>query len=196
GATVVTLVQSADVQTTVTGPASTTAGTNFIYTILVTNQGPSTAAGVILTNIVPAGLTIVDASGGTINGNIVTWNVGSLASGGWNSFTLTLTPPTTGGTFTNTVASTAATYDPVATNNNGTAAGGFVITVVAPLNVAPTLNAISNPTINENASLQTVNLTGITTGGGASQVLTVTATSSNPALIPNPTVNYTSPNAT
>ena len=196
GATVVTLVQSADVQTTVTGPASTTAGTNFIYTILVTNQGPSTAAGVILTNIVPAGLTIADASGGTINGNIVTWNVGSLASGGWNSFTLTLTPPTTGGTFTNTVASTAATYDPVATNNNGTAVGGFVITVVAPLNVAPTINAISNPTINENAGQQTVNLAGITAGGGASQALTVTATSSNPGLIPNPTVNYTSPNAT
>ena len=75
-------------------------------------------------------------SGGTISGNIVTWNVGSLSSGGWNSFTLTLTPPTTGGTFTNIAASVAATYDPVATNNNGTAVGGFVITVVAPLNVA------------------------------------------------------------
>ncbi len=196
GATVVTLVQSADVQTTVTGPTSAIAGTNLIYTILVTNIGPSTAAGVILTNIVPAGLTIVDASGGTISGNIVTWNVGSLSSGGWNSFTLTLTPPTTGGTFTNIAASVAATYDPVATNNNGTAVGGSVITVVAPLNVAPTLNAISNPTINENAGLQTVNLSGITAGGGASQALTVTAISSNPGLVPNPTVGYTSPNAT
>ena len=196
GATVVTLVQSADVQTTVTGPANAIAGTNLIYTILITNQGPSTAAGVILTNIVPTGLAVVDASGGTINGNIVTWNIGSLAGGGWNSFTVTLTPPTTGGTFTNTVASMAATYDPVATNNNGTAVGGFVITVVAPLNVAPTLNAISPLSINENAGQQTVNLTGITAGGGASQTLTVTATSSNPGLVPNPTVGYTSPNAT
>ena len=126
----------------------------------------------------------------------MTWNVGSLASGGWNSFTLTLTPPTTGGTFTNIVASVAATYDPVATNNNGTAAGGFLITVVAPLNVAPTLNAISNLTINENAGQQTVSLTGITAGGGASQALTVTAISSNPGLVPNPAVGYTSPNAT
>ena len=196
GATVVTSVQSADVQTTITGPVSATAGTNLIYTILVTNLGPSTAAGVILTNLVPAGLAIVNASGGTINGNIVTWNIGSLAGGGWNSFTLTLTPPTTGGTFTNIVASMAATYDPVATNNNGTAAGGFVITVVAPLNVAPTLNAISNLTINENAGQQTVNLAGITAGGGASQTLTVTAISSNPGLVPNPAVGYTSPNAT
>ena len=196
GATVVTSVQSADVQTTVTGPVSATAGTNLIFTILVTNLGPSTAAGVILTNMVPASLAIVNASGGTINGNIVTWNVGGLASGGWNSFTLTLTPPTTGGTFTNIVASTAATYDPVATNNNGTAAGGFIITVVAPLNVAPTLDAISNLTINENAGQQTVNLTGITAGGGASQTLTVTAISSNPGLIPNPAVGYVSPNAT
>ncbi|MCX6925936.1 MAG: Ig-like domain-containing protein, partial [Verrucomicrobia bacterium] len=148
------------------------------------------------TNTVPAGLTIVDAAGGTINGQIVTWNIGSLASGGWNSFTLTLAPPAAGGTFTNIAASSGTTYDPVTTNNNGTAAGGSVTTVVAPLNVAPTLTAISNQTINESAGQQTVNLAGITAGGGVSQMLTITATSSDPGLVPNPTVTYTSPNST
>ena len=44
--------------------------------------------------------------------------------------------------------------------------------------------------------IQTINLTGIAAGGSETQTLTVTATSSNPALIPNPTVTYTSPNAT
>ena len=39
-----------------------------------------------------------------------------------------------------------------------------------------------------------MNLSGITAGAGQSQVLTITAASSNPGLIPNPTVNYTSPN--
>ena len=39
-----------------------------------------------------------------------------------------------------------------------------------------------------------MNLTGITAGAGESQVLTITAASSNPGLIPNPTVTYTSPN--
>ena len=71
---------------------------------------------------------------------------------------------------------------------------------VAPVNDAPTLNRISDPVaIDEDAGLQTVNLSGIGPGDGPGelgQVLTVTATSSNTALIPNPTVIYTSPNAT
>lgn len=72
--------------------------------------------------------------------------------------------------------------------------------VVTAINDAPTLSAISNPSaINEDASVQTVNLTGIGPGGGTyenAQTLTVTATSSNTSLIPNPTVSYSSPNAT
>ncbi len=64
-------------------------------------------------------------------------------------------------------------------------------------NQPPTLNPIPDITINENAGTQTVNLTGITSGStNEVQVLTVSAFSSNPALIPNPTVNYTSPNTT
>jgi hypothetical protein len=61
----------------------------------------------------------------------------------------------------------------------------------------PTLNPLSSLTINENAGLQTVNLSGITSGtANEAQTLTVTAVSSNPGLIPNPAVNCTSLNAT
>jgi hypothetical protein len=74
------------------------------------------------------------------------------------------------------------------------------ISYVVPLpasNQPPTLNAIANVTINENAAAQTVNLSGITSGAtNEVQTLTVTAASSNPALIPTPTVSYTTPNAT
>src|SRR5262249_21958993 len=59
-----------------------------------------------------------------------------------------------------------------------------------------TLNAINNLTINEDAGTQTVNLSGISAGAGESQALIVTAISSDNTLIPNPTVIYTSPNAT
>ena len=48
----------------------------------------------------------------------------------------------------------------------------------------------------QDANAQTVNLAGISAGGGESQTLTVTATSDNTGLIPNPTVTYSSPNAT
>ena len=72
-----------------------------------------------------------------------------------------------------------------------------VSTVISSPNQPPTLNALANVTINESAGQQTVNLSGITDGStNESQTLTVTASSSNTGLIPNPTVTYTSPNAT
>ena len=64
-------------------------------------------------------------------------------------------------------------------------------------NTPPTLDALANVTINENAGLQSVNLSGITSGASnESQTLTVTASSSNPGLIPTPAVSYISPNTT
>ena len=72
-----------------------------------------------------------------------------------------------------------------------------VPTSAAAVNQPPTLNLINSLTVNENAGPQIVNLSGITSGAGNQvQTLTVKAVSSNPDLIPNPTVNYTSPNTT
>src|SRR5207249_2085751 len=80
--------------------------------------------------------------------------------------------------------------------DDGSVVRTFIVTV-NPVNEAPTLDAISNPAgIIEGAGAQTVSLSGITAGGGESQALTVTATSSNTSLIPNPTVTYTSANTT
>ena len=74
------------------------------------------------------------------------------------------------------------------------------VSTVIPVNATnqpPTLNLLVNLAINENAGLQTVNLSGISSGAANEvQTLTVTASSSNPSLIPTPTVNYASPNAT
>jgi hypothetical protein len=69
---------------------------------------------------------------------------------------------------------------------------------ITPVNDAPTLNPISDVSALESAPLQTVNLAGISAGPADEneQIVTVTATSSNPALIANPAVSYTSPNAT
>ena len=64
------------------------------------------------------------------------------------------------------------------------------------VNATPTLNAISNLTIDEDAAQQTVSLAGISAGGGESQPLRVTATSSNTGLILNPAVTYSTANAT
>lgn len=65
------------------------------------------------------------------------------------------------------------------------------------LNNAPTLDAIADPpAINEDAGQQTVNLAGIGDGDTIAQAVSITVVSSNPGLIPNPTVNYTDPNPT
>jgi len=69
--------------------------------------------------------------------------------------------------------------------------------LVREVNNTPTLDPLTNITVEANSGTHTVPLTGI--GAGATnevQTLTVTATSSNPTLIPNPTVNYTSPQST
>lgn len=63
-----------------------------------------------------------------------------------------------------------------------------------PPNIAPTLDALPNLTLNEDAPLQFVALSGISAGEGETQALRVIATSSNTAVIPNPSVNYISPN--
>ncbi|MCH2371959.1 MAG: dockerin type I domain-containing protein, partial [Pirellulales bacterium] len=67
---------------------------------------------------------------------------------------------------------------------------------VSPANDAPTLDSISNKTIDEDAPVQTVDLAGISAGAGESQPLRITATSSNTNLIADPIVSYTSPNPT
>jgi large repetitive protein len=80
--------------------------------------------------------------------------------------------------------------------DNLTATDTFTVTV-NDVDDPPTLDAIADPAaINEDAPVQTVNLSGISAGAGETATLVVTAVSGNPALIPNPTVTYTSPNAT
>jgi hypothetical protein len=75
----------------------------------------------------------------------------------------------------------------------------FTVTVVpAPVvNHPPTLNPIGNVTFIEDAAAQTITLTGISSGSRTeNQILRVSATSSNPRLMPTPLVRYTSPAST
>ena len=67
---------------------------------------------------------------------------------------------------------------------------------VEQVNDQPTLDAITSITILEDAAQQAVALKGISEGNSETQLLRVTATSSDTSLIPNPTVTYASPDAT
>jgi len=82
-------------------------------------------------------------------------------------------------------------------DGQGGSATGMVSVIVSPVNQPPTLGPLSNVTLDEDAAPYTVNLTGITSGAThESDMLTVTASSSNPGLMTNLSVSYTSPNAT
>jgi hypothetical protein len=79
---------------------------------------------------------------------------------------------------------------------NNTISRSFAVTV-SPVNTPPTLAASANLIIGQNAGTQRVPLAGISSGAAAEvQTLKVTATSSNPALIPTPVISYTSPSST
>jgi len=120
---------------------------------------------------------------------------------------VTYTSPAATGTLTYTPVADAygtATITVTVKDDGGTANGGVdsVLTtftvMVNAVNDAPTVTAISNPAaIDEDAGEQVINLSGIGTGAAnEGQALTITATSDNPGLIPDPVLIYTSPQAT
>lgn len=91
-------------------------------------------------------------------------------------------------------------YRIIGTNLNGPSTPSNEVnltTLASGQNAAPSLDPITDPApLAENAGGQTIPLSGVSDGGELSQTLTVTATSSNPQLIPHPTISYTSPSET
>ena len=79
--------------------------------------------------------------------------------------------------------------------DNLTAEQSFLVTV-NPINDVPTIDTIPNLTIDEDDPLQTVDLQNITAGGGESQPIAISATSSDLSLIPDPVVSYSTPDST
>src|SRR5438093_1453874 len=137
-----TVHELANLAVTKTGPASVDAAQTFTYTITVTNNGPSTAASVVVRDTLPAGVTFDSASnGGSLAAGVVTWpSVPSLANGASLSRTVTVIAPTTG-TLLNVARADAATDDPDSTNNSGSDPANRVtssITELADLVVAKT----------------------------------------------------------
>ncbi len=116
-----TLVASADVAITKTGPAAVAPGQNVIYTITVTNNGPSNAAGVLVADPTPTGLTFVSNSGDCVSA--FSCNLGALTVGQVKTITTTFAIDAgfAGPSLSNTATVTATTADPVSPNNSSTA---------------------------------------------------------------------------
>lgn len=86
---------------------------------------------------------------------------------------------------------------PVRVNDGSNDSAPFNLQVkVAPVNDAPTLDAVAVAAIKEDAALQTVTLKGITAGPRETQDLAVTVATNKPELFETLAVVYTSPQAT
>jgi uncharacterized repeat protein (TIGR01451 family) len=86
---------------------SPSVGATVTFTITLTNNGPLDDTGIIVTDIVPAGLTYLSsvADQGTYNAATGIWNIGSVANGATATLTLKVTVNT--GTATQKITSTA-----------------------------------------------------------------------------------------
>lgn len=101
-------------------------------------------------------------------------------------------------TITVTIVDSGFDQDLTKISDNGKTITTFKVTV-NPQNDLPTINGLPDIFLTKNSAAQVISLAGITPGGGEKekqQTLRVEAFSDNPALIPNPSVNYTQFNGT
>jgi uncharacterized repeat protein (TIGR01451 family) len=96
--------RQSDIRIQKDGPARVTAGNQIAYTLTYANDGPSDARAVVVTDVLPAGVTFVSASPAPTSqsGSTLTWTVGRLNVG-------------QGGTINVTVATEPVQFDPTIT---------------------------------------------------------------------------------
>ena len=186
-------------------------GIGYTSAPLVTLSGGGGSGAVATAQIANGVVTFISVSGGANYSSAPTVVIAPPAVTGAGALTVNYINQSPTGTLTYTPVpgiSGTATITVYVTDNGSTANGGqdqssisFVVTVNP--NNAPTINPISNPVtltnnfpVPANSPTVSIPLTGITDGDGGVQGLTVTATSSNPSLIPTPAIIYTSPNST
>ena len=103
--TTTTVYQGPNVQVTMSGPGTTPDGL-VTYTINYVNNGPGTAVGLSLKDLLPNNSTFISATGGGMNSNgTVTWTIGDVPAGGMGSVTVTIRLPQPG-TYMNTSSAT------------------------------------------------------------------------------------------
>ncbi|MGN6520930.1 MAG: DUF7507 domain-containing protein [Dokdonella sp.] len=115
----------ADLAVAKSGPASVTPGDDVVYTVVVTNNGPSDASNVVVADPTPAGHVFVSNAGACTT--TYPCALGSLASGASATITTTYTVPADyalANPIVNTASASATEPDPDTANNQSSASTG------------------------------------------------------------------------
>ena len=146
------------------GPDGTFAeGETLTWTIGVTNNGPSRATNVVVTDTLPAGFTVTSISPGSPtcsqSGSTVTCTFASMNHGASNSIEITGTITTNTTQLVNTASATRDQIDPDATNDSATATASVVApTVVHMLEMEAVQDAKGKVRISWTTSFEAQNL--------------------------------------
>jgi uncharacterized repeat protein (TIGR01451 family) len=183
-----TVTPVADLAVTKTdAPDPVLAGSNITYTITLTNNGPSDASSLSLTDAVPANTTFVSftapagwatttpPAGGS---GTVTATRPSLIASASSTFTLVVNvnlATAAGTTITNTASATSGTSDPNAANNSAIATT-MVAAAIADLSITKT----AAPVAPAYAANTDITYTMTVTNGGPSTASAVTVTDTIP----------------
>lgn len=174
-----TVVEEADVAVVKNGPTSIEAGTDITYNLTVTNNGPSDASTVSLTDAVPANTTFVSATqntgplfncaplppaGGT---GTITCTLGMFPAGSTATFTFVMhvSPSAPSGTnIVNTAGVSTTTTDPVPDNNTSSstaivaAPADLSITKTGPPNAVQDTDVTYTVTVTNNGPADSLNV--------------------------------------
>ncbi len=120
------------------------AGDNVVYTLLLTNSGPSTAEGVTVTERLTNGLIYVthNASSGTYNNVSGIWTVGTMVAGA--SATLQITAQASTNTVNQLITNRASITSSSVPDGNGANNTSIAVIAVSSLRITKSSSVVSN----------------------------------------------------
>ena len=164
-------------------PSPVNAASTLTYTLAITNNGPSFASNVTVTDTLPAGATFgsVIASAWTCNqaSGVVTCTRATLPAFATDTITITVTAPSAGGTLANSAEITSTASDPNPANN--TFSVNTPVTPVADLSISKTDGQLTA------TPGQLITYTVVVSNTGPSTATGVPVTDTLPAVLNNAT---------
>jgi uncharacterized repeat protein (TIGR01451 family) len=100
-------------------PSVVTAGQQLLYTLQVFNDGPSIARNTVVSDVLPAGVTLVSATGCTVDGGAIVCNLGDMAVNAVERVNILVTvDPAAAGVLNNVAQVASSTAEVTMTNNS------------------------------------------------------------------------------